>query len=149
MKILPKDLTLSFINRDYSPLENFYNSNNKFKNFIEKLKKEYRLYKFTNEEIFNFFREILFKEATQKRFYSFCDILSDMKLLYEFEKGNLTYVENEISKGLPKTVEIKLDTFYNNTGLKGLPFTEVIKVYYNVVMKEMNKGAVIQTLHKF
>lgn len=149
MELLPSNLMLSFINKDYSSLEDFYNSNNNFKNFVEKLKREYRLYKFTNEEVFKFFREILFKEATQKRFYNFCNILSDMKLLYEFEKGMLSYVENEISKGLPKTVEIKLETFYNNTGLKGLPFTEVIRVYYNVVMKEMDKGAVIQTLHKF
>lgn len=149
MALLTHDLTLRFINKDYSSLEIFYNSNNKFKNFVEKLKKEYRLYKFTNEEVFKFFREILFKEVTQKRFYNFCDILSDLKLLYKFENGNLSDIENEILKGLPKTVEIKLETFYNNTGLKELPLPEVIRVYYNVVMREMDKGALIQTLHKF
>ncbi len=149
MKMLSSELKLSFINKDYNSLEYFYNSNKLFQRFVDNLKKEYRLYKFTNEEVFRFLREIVFKEATQKRFYDFCSILSDMKLLYEFEKGNLAYLENEISKGLPKTVEIKLETFYNNSGLSGLPFLDVIKVYYNVIIKEMDKGAVIQTLHKF
>ncbi|MCX7821359.1 MAG: SRPBCC family protein [Brevinematales bacterium] len=149
MEFLSQDLTMRFINKEYKALEDFYNSNNEFKKFVDNLKKEYRLYKFTNEEVFSFLREIVFKEMTQKRFYDFCSILSELKVLYEFEKGNLTNIDNEISKGLSRTLEIKLDRFYSNTGLKGLPFSDLVKVYYNVVMKEMDKGAVIQTLHKF
>ncbi len=143
MKMLPNEIKMSFINRNYEDIENYYHNDIKFKKFVDNLKKEYRFYKFDNPEIYRFFREIVFKEATQKRFYDFCKILSSMNLLYKFEKGE------DLTLNIDKTREYDIEKLYNNTGLWGLPFSEVVKVYYKVVMKEMDKGAVIQTLHKF
>ncbi len=125
--------------------EDFYNKNNATKNFMDNLKKEYRLYKFSNREIFEFYRKVIFKEATQKYFYDFCKFINLLNLLNAFEKGEITKFA---SLKFDNVTEIEFQRIQKLTGLK-LRFSDFVNVYYEVVIKEMDKGAVVQTLHKF
>ncbi|MGC8765732.1 MAG: hypothetical protein ACP5QT_07590 [Brevinematia bacterium] len=147
MNMMDEKSLMKFIR--YEDFENlgdeFYKSSSRAKAFIENLKKGYRLYKFSNKEIFELYRKVIFREATQKYFYDLCKLLDSLKLLNDFENGNL---ERFSSLKLDNLTEMEFQRIQQLTGLK-LNFSEFVKVYYDVVIKEMDRGAVIQTLHKF
>jgi len=146
MDLLDKELQLSFARRDNFVVKLNSLNNEKIKKFLDNLRKEYRLKNFTDEEIYNFFRNVIFIEATGKRFYHFCKFLKSLNLLYDFEQGRFDKIKE---KNLGEVEKIEFDEIKKQTGLTKLSFYEFADIYYNVVMRELPKETVIQTLHKF
>lgn len=146
LEMLNKDLQMAFVKREKFVQLLDELGDKKLQNFLNNLKTEYRLKDFSNEEIYNFFRNILFREATGKHFYDFCKFLNSLNLLKDFEDGKIDKLKDiELSA----SDKIEFERIKKLTGLTKLNFYELVSVYYDYVIKEMDQGAVIQTLYKF
>ncbi len=130
---------------------NLYNNNREFKKFIDNLKTEYRLNGYSNDQIIKFFRNISFPEVSRRELYHVFEILKDFQGVNEFTNGNVILAAQKVDSGVTKlvTADMAFNELKKRTSLTRLNTSELLDVYYNVILKEMDPYAVARTLMKF
>ena len=153
MKFLDPKAAVSFLkNENFAEaFDKLYQSNHAFKNFIDNMKIEYRLYGFSNEQVVQFFRNVTFPEATGKEFYYLLKILKEGRALDDFKSGSIETAAQKMDVSLKKliTLGMEFENMKNGAGLSALDTFSVLDIYSKVVMKEMDPYAVERTLLKF
>jgi hypothetical protein len=153
MKLLDAPLQSAFAKNDnFSALANqYYQSNAGFKAFIDNMKTEYRLYGFSNEQVYYFFRNTSFPEVSRRNLYPLLKILKASNALADFKTGNLSSASAKLDEALKTviTTQSDLDGLKTDSGLTKADSASLIDIYYHVILKEMDQGAVEQTLSKF
>jgi hypothetical protein len=128
------------------------NNNASFKNFIASLKTDYRLYGFSDEQVCSFFRHTLFPEATRKEIVYY--LLKELKgcgALPDFKAGNISAASQKLAADMQNNPADarQFETIRKASGLTALSVQELLQVYSDVVMKEMDPYALSHTLAKF
>jgi hypothetical protein len=153
MKFLDSKAAVSFSkNENFMEVFNkLYQSDHAFKNFIDNMKTEYRLYGFSNEQVVQFFRNVTFPEATRKELYYLLKELKEGQALDDFKSGSLEASAKKLDDALKKliTMGMDFDNMKSRAGLSKLDTFSVLEIYSKVVMKEMDPYAVERTLLKF
>lgn len=150
-----EQLNFVYQNRDF--IANFnskYSKDKKFKRFVDSLKKEYKLYDFSTEEIMSFFRNVSFVEVSRKQVYSLFKFLKKIKLLSKADNGDFKTIAIELDKRFAKMASVSLKEEFlqikNLSGMNNVESTELfLKAYYEVVLKEMDGNALAKTRAKF
>lgn len=134
-----------------STFEKYYNKNIRFKHFIENLKTEYRLYEFPNEEILKFFRYISFPKVSRREFYYILKLLKESKALDDFKLGNISSASEKLDSylSIQRLAGEEWQRIKINSSFSKLSSNEILDIYYNVIMKEMDTGALKKTIAKF
>jgi hypothetical protein len=131
--------------------DKYYQSNNDFRNFIENAKKEYRLYQFSNEQVYTFFRNVSFPEVSRRELFQVLKLLKSAKALDDFRAGKIKEASQKLDVSLKSTITA-IDIFNDlkkRTSMTKLDTFIFLDVYFNVIMKEMDPYAVKQNLSKF
>ena len=153
MNFLDSDQAVSFSKNDnfMDSFNKLYQNKNDFKNFIENMKTEYRLYGYSNEQVVNFFRNVSYPEATRKEFYYLLKILKESQALEDFKSGKIEESAQKLDAAVKNliTLGMEFDDLKEKAGLKKLNSFSILEVYSKVVMKEMDTYAVERTLLKF
>jgi hypothetical protein len=153
MNFLDSTAQESFVKKNNftAVFEKYYQSNSGFKNFVDNIKKEYRLYNFSNEQVISFFRNISFPEVSRRELYHVLNLLKSVKALDDFRAGNIKAAAQKLDDAMKVTVSTV--TVFNDvkkrSSLTKLDSTVFLDVYYNVIMKEMDPYALKQDLIKF
>lgn len=128
-------------------------SDRKFEKFVASLKKEYRLYDFTDEQLIYFFRTVIFPDVTEKQVYYLFDMLKKMFLLDPFLKGETATAAQQLAAKLQgngaATYKMAWNDIRKYSGLANTDIPTFLSIYYNVVMKEMDADALKETIMKF
>ncbi len=127
--------------------------NRKFSKFVDSLKKEYRLYDFTDEQLYRFFRSVVFPESTQKQVYYLFDVLKKSFLLQPFLDGDIDNVARQLDQKLQASSSTGIRMSWNSvrrySGLVNTDTATFLRIYRDVVMKEMDPDALKETIMKF
>lgn len=128
-------------------------NNNQFRNFMDIVRNEYRLKGFSNKQIAEFFRSISFPEVSRRELYHVLRILkeSSQNALLDFKTGNTASAASQLDQALAKKPDIAADFagIRERSGLTALDTARFLEVYSQIIMKEMDQGAVSRTLDKF
>jgi len=131
---------------------NMYKTNVFFKSLVDSLKTEYRLYGFSDEEVYLFLRHIIFTETSEKDiFYSLLKLLKGCGAIADFKAGNIQAASQKMTADIQNNQASALlfDTIRRTSGLTALSIHDLLQVYSSVVMKEMDPYALSHTLAKF
>jgi len=131
--------------------EKYYNQNTRFRHFVENLKTEYRLYGFSHEAILKFFRYISFPEVSRREFYYILKLLKSSQALNDFKAGNISEAVKKLDSylSIQRVASDEWQRIKVNSSFTKLSSNEILEIYYNVIMKEMDADAVKKTLAKF
>jgi hypothetical protein len=132
--------------------ENYYKTDVFFKNLVDSLKTEYRLYGFSDAQVYYFLRHTIFPEASQKEMvFYLLKLLSDCGALADFKDGNYAAASLKLKMEIQNNTAsaVKVENIKKSSGLTMLPVEDLLQVYGKVVMKEMNPYALSHTLSKF
>jgi hypothetical protein len=131
--------------------ERYYKTNFRFKSFVDSLKIEYRMYGFSNEQVSRFLREVIFPEVSRKELYPLLKLLKDSQVLSEFKAGNISAASKKLSSDVESSPipALNLQKIMRNSGLTHISVNDLLDIYYQVIMKEMDAYALSQTLSKF
>lgn len=112
---------------------------------------EYRLYGFSNAQIIDFFRNVSFPEVSRRELYPVLKLLKDNQAFADFRSGNTESASQKMEQAMTKNVSAKYDfeAIRKRAGLTKTDLRAFLDIYYNVIMKEMDAGAVERTLGKF
>lgn len=128
-------------------------SDRKFARFVNSLQKEYGLYDYTDQQLYDFFRTVIFPEETQKQVYYLCDVLKKSFLLKPFLAGDIPAVASQLSQKFQGAAGLTVKRAWQELrGYSGLTHTDTatfLTLYHDVVMKEMDADALKETLQKF
>lgn len=132
--------------------ESKYGSDAKFKSFLDNMKKEYRLYLFSNDKLYDFFRMTVWTEMSQKRVFDLFDVLKRGKVLKAYlSDTNASYQDlaDRVEKNQKEDLKSGLASVKNLSGLKKLTSANLLDVYKTVVLVEMDREALRKTVEKF
>ncbi len=131
--------------------EKYYKTNSRFKSLIDSLKIEYRLYGFSNEQVSRFLRDVIFPDVSRKELFTLLKLLKDSQVLAEFKAGNIPAASKKITADVQSspTLALNLQKIMRNSGLTHISVNDLLDIYNQVIMKEMDSYALSQTLSKF
>lgn len=132
-------------------LESLSETNRGFRAFMDGLKKEYRLYGFSNPQITDFFRTVSFPELSRREFYPLLKLLRDTRALQDFRTGQTASAAQKLDQAVTGNLAARheLDAVRKRSGLTKMSTQDLLSAYYDIVMKEMDQSAVQRTLGKF
>lgn len=146
-----QELTLFANGAGFDPVvEARYQSDRKFRAFMDDLRKEYRFYGFSNQQIVHFFRMISFPEAAGKQLYWLLEAMKKALVLEDFRAGNVAEAARKLSAGGKgnlgafDVVEIR-----KLTGLENMDMALFLDTYARVVIPQMDAEAVEKIWMKF
>ncbi len=130
----------------------YYKTDGLFKSLVDSLKTDYRLYNFSDEELYYFLRHTIFPESTQKEMvFYLLKLLNGCGALSDFKAGNYTSaalkLKNDIQNNPVNALEF--EKIRKASGLTMLTLEDLVRIYGSVVMKEMDPYALSHTLSKF
>lgn len=154
MKMLDSGMQLEFAyDTNFSASYNRITNNNRpLKNLVDSLKTDYRLYGFSDEQVCLFIRHTLFPEATQKEMVYY--LLKELKgcgALADFKAGNIPAAAQKLASDIRDNPasEKQYETIRTSSGLTALAMPDLLRVYRDVVLKEMDPYALSHTLAEF
>ena len=151
MRLLNEDEILLFAQKSDKFPEIITEKRNKDRNFdrfIENLTENYALYEFSDYQLTKFFRDVTFAEATRRHFYDLLSVLKKSNGLQAFLDGDIDFAALHIVKTTP-AAEMEYNEFRRNSGLVNMSVPSVLRVYYEIVINEMDSEAVAKTIAKF
>jgi hypothetical protein len=144
---------------DFAVRNNFYQdlsakyAERDFKNFFDTLKTEYRLAGFSNQQVADFFRNISFPEVSRRELYHVLSLLKSTSVtaLSAFRDGNTAAAALQLDQAISKMPVIAngFSDIRDRSSLTKVSTAQFLEIYYNVIIKEMDQGAVTRTLDKF
>lgn len=138
-------------NNDFPKSLNQALGNRNLARLMDSVRTEYRLYGFSNDQIADFFRKVSFAEVSRKELYPVLKMLKNSMALADFRGGNISAASQKLEQALSKNISAKydLDAIRKRSGLTKVDVKTFLDINYNVIMKEMDPGAVERTLGKF
>lgn len=153
MKFLKADAQADFARNNQFEVsgDSLYQTDSSFKSFIDNMKTEYRLYGFSNKQVYEFFRSVSFPEVSRRNLYSILKTLKSAQAIDDFKAGRTAEAADKLEKAVKSivTLDYELEKIRTDTGLTKVDIATLVDIYAKVVMKEMDQNAVIQTLAKF
>jgi hypothetical protein len=132
-------------------MEKLQSSDGTYRALYESFIREYRLYDYTPAEVLFFFRTVSFAEVSRMRLFDVLKFLKANNALQPFLAGKIdeaAAIVTSQEKSLI-TTSMQLADLKSATSLNHLDERSLLKVYYEVVMKEMDSDAVRKTIAKF
>lgn len=129
-----------------------YKQNPSFKSIVDSIKKDGRLYGFSDSQVYGFLRHTIFPESCQKySFFSLLKLLKECGALADFKAGNIALAAQKLGLFVQNSQEhaAQLQNISSKSGLSALPVPDLLLVYNSVVLKEMDPYALSHTLAKF
>lgn len=141
-------LTNGFMDSYFS----LYKQNPSFKNLVDSIKTDGRLYGFSDGQVYGFLRHTIFPESSQKYiFFSLLKLLKECGALADFKAGNIALAAQKLGLFIQNSQDraAALQNISGKSGLSALSVPDLLLVYYSVVLKEMDPYALSHTLAKF
>jgi len=118
---------------------------------LNNLKKEYRLYNYSLNQINDFFRTVSFPEVSRRELFNILKMLKSTGSLEDFKAGKLEDAALKLddkTKSLV-TTEMEFTKLKNATSLSKLETLRLLEVYVKVIMIEMAPDTLEKTTAKF
>ncbi|OHD56972.1 MAG: hypothetical protein A2Y33_08405 [Spirochaetes bacterium GWF1_51_8] len=119
-----------------------------FKAFIDNMRKEFRLYGFSNIQVNEFFRNVVFPEVSRDQIFPLLTLLKSKNLLLDYQAADknipaIAQKLDEAIKGSPAGLDKSaLEDIKKSCGLTKLDTSAILSLYNDIIMKEMDQDAV-------
>ncbi len=149
MNSLSGEDQVRFIRRDFTVLEKI--ENRKFKKLMNEAVQDYRLVDFTPEEVFDYYRNVSFNEVARRHLFLLLSILKEAKILDYFIVGRVDEAAKQLDGAMKNNValEMKLDELKKLSSLTHVSSLQLLRLYSEIVMKEMDPKVLERTIGKF
>ena len=127
-------------------VENKIQKDGAFKSFMDSMRTEFRLYGFTNPQINEFFRNVVFPEVSRKQVYQLLLALKSAGLIAEYKspEKNIADLALKLDAALKGNTldKNKFEEIKKLSGLSKLDTASFLKIYNDFIMVEMDQDAV-------
>lgn len=120
----------------------------KIQSMIRAMKTEYRLYDMNTSELISFYRKVSFPEVSRRELYHVLRHLKAAGALELFTAGRITEaaaaLNTYLSASRPALADFR--DVQKRSSLNKISVNDFLDIYYSIIMKEMDQGAVERTL---
>jgi len=152
IQTLPKEVLVRFVTKDPScvpEIQKLLSSNKKLASWWKGVTTDGRLGDFSLEETVSLYRQYIFPEKTQSQVYALFQFLAGQKLLKVFLEGREDFSQRLADATKQIVVAREIRSLKQKTLLDHLSDEEFFRVYREVILKEMDRGALAKTLAMF